>query len=151
MRMGVLDARFPPRRSLPDLGSAEVSRRALTASSRFSGSNGIATVDDGARRSDGPAETGASMRTMLARELASAQRPAPAWALFLDFLGPLQSALTNLGQAVGGRAAAPGSRPHHGEPLRTGDAVARSGGDEFTVLAGNLPSARDAGTVRGVG
>jgi len=88
----------------------------------------------------------ASMLTLLARELASAQRDRTSVGiLFLD-LDRFKRANDTLGHAVGD-ALLRQAADRITENLRTGDAVARPGGDEFTVLLCNLPSARDAGTV----
>jgi diguanylate cyclase (GGDEF)-like protein len=88
----------------------------------------------------------ASMVTLLAQELARAQRDrGRVGILFMD-LDHFKRANDTLGHAAGDallRQAAERIR----ENLRAADTVARPGGDEFTVLLGNLPSERDAGLV----
>ena len=88
----------------------------------------------------------ASMLTLLAQELSNAQRDQTSLGiLFLD-LDRFKRANDTLGHAAGDallRQAAARIR----ENLRAGDAVARPGGDEFTVLLGKLASPRDAGLV----
>jgi diguanylate cyclase (GGDEF)-like protein len=88
----------------------------------------------------------ASMLALLAQELSSAQRDhTSVGILFLD-LDRFKRTNDTLGHAAGDallRQAAERIKDN----LRAGDAVARPGGDEFTVLLSNLSSARDAGTV----
>jgi len=87
------------------------------------------------------------MLTLLAREARQrAARPAPAWASCSSIWTAFKRANDTLGHAVGD-ALLRQAADRITENLRTGDAVARPGGDEFTVLLCNLPSARDAGTV----
>jgi diguanylate cyclase (GGDEF)-like protein len=88
----------------------------------------------------------AAMLTLLAQELANAQRNRTSAAiLFLD-LDRFKRANDTLGHAVGDALLRQAADRITGN-LRAGDTVARPGGDEFTILLGNLPSARDAGTV----
>jgi diguanylate cyclase len=88
----------------------------------------------------------ASMLTLLAQELSNAQRDRTSVGiLFLD-LDRFKRTNDTLGHAVGDallRQAAERIKSN----LRSGDAVARPGGDEFTVVLGNLSAARDAGSV----
>jgi diguanylate cyclase (GGDEF)-like protein len=88
----------------------------------------------------------ASMLTLLAQELANAQRNGTSVGiLFLD-LDRFKRANDTLGHAAGD-ALLRQAAVRISENLRSGDAVARPGGDEFTVLLTDLGSARDAGTV----
>ena len=88
----------------------------------------------------------ASMLTLLAQELSNAQRDhTSVGILFLD-LDRFKRTNDTLGHAIGDallRQAAERIKSN----LRSGDAVARPGGDEFTVVLGNLTSGRDAGSV----
>jgi len=88
----------------------------------------------------------ASMLTLLAQELSNAQRDKTSVGiLFLD-LDRFKRTNDTLGHAVGDallRQAAERIKSN----LRSGDAVARPGGDEFTVVLGNLTTGRDAGSV----
>ncbi len=88
----------------------------------------------------------ASMLALLAQELTNAQRDhTSVGILFLD-LDRFKRTNDTLGHAVGDallRQAADRIKAN----LRAGDAVARPGGDEFTVVLGNLNAARDAGSV----
>jgi diguanylate cyclase (GGDEF)-like protein len=88
----------------------------------------------------------ASMLTLLAQELSNAQRDhTRVGILFLD-LDRFKRANDTLGHAVGDALLRQAAERIKGN-LRAGDAVARPGGDEFTVLLGNLSSGRDAGSV----
>jgi diguanylate cyclase (GGDEF)-like protein len=88
----------------------------------------------------------ASMLTLLAQELSNAQRDhTSVGILFLD-LDRFKRANDTLGHAVGDALLRQAADRIVGN-LRAGDAVARPGGDEFTVLLGSLACARDAGTV----
>jgi len=88
----------------------------------------------------------ASMLALLARELASAQRDGTSLGILFVDLDRFKRANDTLGHAAGDALLRQASERISGN-LRAGDAVARPGGDEFTVLLGNLASARDAGTV----
>jgi len=87
-----------------------------------------------------------SMLTLLAQGLSAAHRDRTSVGiLFLD-LDRFKRTNDTLGHAVGDallRQAADRIK----ENLRAGDAVARPGGDEFTVLLGNVASGREAGAV----
>jgi diguanylate cyclase (GGDEF)-like protein len=88
----------------------------------------------------------ASMLTLLAQELSNAKRDhTSVGILFLD-LDRFKRANDTLGHAVGDALLRQAADRIKGN-LRAGDAVARAGGDEFTVLLGNLTSGRDAGAV----
>jgi diguanylate cyclase (GGDEF)-like protein len=88
----------------------------------------------------------AAMLTLLNQELATAQRDgASVGVLFLD-LDRFKRANDTLGHAAGDALLREASRRIQ-DNLRVGDAVARPAGDEFTILLGNLESARDAGAV----
>jgi diguanylate cyclase (GGDEF)-like protein len=88
----------------------------------------------------------ASMLTLLAQELAKAQRDRTSVGiLFLD-LDRFKRANDTLGHAVGDALLRQAADRITGN-LRAGDAVARPGGDEFTVLLGSLNTPRDAGNV----
>jgi diguanylate cyclase (GGDEF)-like protein len=88
----------------------------------------------------------ASMLALLAQELANAQRDQTSLGILFVDLDRFKRANDTLGHAAGDallRQAAGRIR----ENLRASDAVARPGGDEFTVLLGKLASTRDAGLI----
>jgi diguanylate cyclase (GGDEF)-like protein len=88
----------------------------------------------------------ASMLALLAQELANAQRDQTSLGILFVDLDRFKRANDTLGHAAGDallRQAAGRIR----ENLRASDAVARPGGDEFTVLLGKLACARDAGLI----